>query len=313
MANGQSMKSARIGVVGAGAIGCFYGAKLALAGYDVHFLMRRDLSTVRERGLRIHSGGRELHLRNVNAYASTEEIGKCDIVIIAVKTTSNPALPELLKPMVGRETAILTLQNGLGNEEFLAGHFGSGRIMGGLCFVCLNRVDYGVVEHYGHGTVSIGEYEGGPRDRTLAIIAALRQAGIEAKAVVDLEEERWRKLIWNVPFNGLSIVAGGITVDRIVSDPGLLNLTIGLMREVAAAARAIGHEIGDDFLESRIANTRLMGAYKPSSLLDYLAGREVEVESIWGEPLRAAQSRGVLTPRLEMLHTLLRHLTCVGG
>ncbi len=313
MVHGQNMKSARIGIVGAGAVGCFYGAKLAKAGYDVHFLMRRDLVTVRERGLRIRSGEKELHLPNVNAYGSSEEIGNCDVVIIAVKTTSNHALPELLTPMVGSRTTILTLQNGLGNEDFLAGHFGSDRVMGGLCFVCLNRVDYGVVEHYGHGSVSIGGHKGVPLDRTRAIVAALREAGIEAKVVVDLEEERWRKLVWNVPFNGLSIAAGGVTVDRIISDPGLLDLTLGLMREIAAAARAFGHEIGDDFLESRIANTKLMGAYKPSSLLDYLARREVETESIWGEPLRAAQSRGVLTPRLEMLYALLRQLTSCDG
>ena len=312
MSDGQRITSGRIGVVGAGAIGCFYGAKLLKAGYDVHFLMRRDLATVRERGLRIRSEGRELHLPAVNAYESSAEIGECDVVIIAVKTTSNYALPEILKPMVGRKTAILTLQNGLGNEEFLAGHYGSERIMGGLCFVCLNRVDYGVVEHLGYGNVSIGEHGGAPRDRTTTMVAALREAGIEAKAVVDLEEERWRKLVWNVPFNGLSIAGGGITVDQILFDPGLLTIALGLMREVAAAARAFDYEIKDDFLESRVANTRLMGAYKPSSLLDYLAGREVEVESIWGEPLRAARSRGVSTPRLEMLYGLLRQLTSIG-
>lgn len=312
MSNGLSKKSGRIGVVGAGAIGCFYGAKLLQAGYDVHFLMRRDLATVRKRGLRIRSEGTEFHLPSVNAYASSAEIGECDVVIIAMKTTSNRALPEILKPMVGRNTAILTLQNGLGNEKFLAGHFGSERIMGGICSVCLNRVDHGVIEHYGYGNVSIGEHEGLPRDRTTALVAALREARIEAKAVLDLKEERWRKLVWNVPFNGLSIAGGGITVDRIVSDPGLLNIALGLMREVVAVASAFGHEIEDIFLESHVANTRLMGAYKPSSLLDFLSGREVEVESIWGEPLRAAQSRGVSTPRLEMLYALLRQLTAIG-
>jgi 2-dehydropantoate 2-reductase len=303
------MKSARIGIVGAGAVGCFYGARLAHAGYQVHFLMRRDLAAVRERGLTIRSDGRQLHLPNVNAYASTNEIGVCDVVIVAVKTTSNHFLPELLKPMVGEGTAILTLQNGLGNEDFFAGHFGPDRVMGGLCFVCLNRIDYGIVEHLGHGTISIGEFQGKPCSRTKAIVGALLEAGIEAKVVDDLMAERWRKLVWNVPFNGLSIVAGGITVDRIISDPGLLDLTVSLMREVTGAACAFGHDISDDFLESRIASTRLMGAYKPSSLLDYLAGHEVEVESIWGEPLRAAESRGVSTPRLRMLYTLLRQLT----
>lgn len=307
------MRISKIGVVGAGAIGCYYGGMLARAGFDVRFLMRGDLETVRERGLLIRSGGEEIHLPHVGAYGSTSEMGECDLVIVAVKATSNGDLPGLLEPLLGERTPILTLQNGLGNEAFLAEHFGERRVMGGLCFVCLNRVEPGVIEHYGHGTVSVGEYLGGPKERTHAVVEALSRAGIEAKAVEDLANERWRKLVWNVPFNGLTIAAGGVGVDRVIGDPAMLKLTWALMNEVVATASALGHEISPDFLESRIGNTRRMGDYKPSSLVDFIEGRAVEIEAIWGGPLRVAAELGVAVPRLEMLHTLLVQLTAKTG
>ena len=136
----------RIAIVGAGAIGLYYGGKLAQFGRDVHFLLRSDYETVRKRGLRIRSKTENIHLARVNAYRSTAEIGPCDLVIVAVKTTGNAELPPLIGPLLGEKTVILTLQNGLGNEEFLAARFGAERILGGLCFISLSRTQPGVVE-----------------------------------------------------------------------------------------------------------------------------------------------------------------------
>lgn len=305
------MRNPKIAVVGAGAVGCFYGGLLARSGGDVHFLMRRDLEVVRTHGLRIRSEGREIILKNLPVYESTREIGECDLVIVAVKTTSNTALPELLKPVAGKDTVILSLQNGLGNEAFLAERFGPGRVMGGLCFVCLNRVGRGVVEHFGHGSLSIGEFVGLPRERTREVVDAFRKAGIDARVVENLDLECWRKLVWNVPFNGLTIAAGGVTVAEVLADSGLRMLARELMEEILATAAGLGHGIPENFIEGQFAKTEVMGRYKPSSLIDFLEGSAVEVEAIWGEPLRAAQSAGVATPRLEMLYILLRHLTAI--
>jgi len=300
----------RIAVVGSGAIGCYYGGKLAASGHDVHFLMRADLETVRRRGLVIHSvEAPDVVLPHVHAYASTAEIGPADLVIVAVKTTSNKALETLIPPLLHAGTALVTLQNGLGNEAFLAERFGEERVMGALCFVCLNRTAPGVIEHFGHGTISIGEYKEKPKPRTQAFVEALCQAGIDAVAVENLIAERWRKLVWNVPFNGLSIAAGNVTTDRILADPGLAELARGLMREVIAIAAARGHDIPVSFMDFQIERTREMGPYAPSSLLDYRAGLPVEVESIWGEPFREACEAGLNTGRLEALYYLLKGLT----
>ena len=302
----------RIAVVGSGAVGCYYGGKLAAVGRDVHFLMRADLETVRRNGLTIRSTEHpDLVLPRVQCHGSTEEIGPVDLVLIAVKTTSNAALEKLVPPLLHSGTAIVTLQNGLGNEAFLAERFGAERIMGALCFVCLNRIAPGVIRHQGHGAISIGEYHGTPQPRTKALVDALCAAGIKASAVDNLMTERWRKLVWNVPFNGLSIAAGGLTTDKILAAPGMEELVRGLMREVCAIADALGHSIDPAYIDFQIERTRPMGAYHPSSLLDYTAGLPVEVESIWGEPLREARRAGVDAGRLEALYSLLKTLTSV--
>lgn len=304
----------KIAVVGSGAIGCYYGARLARAGEDVHFLMRGDLAAVRERGLTVTIPEETFHLAPAQFHtaATPAEIGPCDIVLVALKTTANAAFRELIAPLLHASTAIVTLQNGLGSDEELAAAFGPERILGALCFICVNRLAPGDISCTSPGTIGFGEYQRPATDRLRAIAEKFTRAGIKATVHDNLMELRWRKLIWNVPFNGLSIAAGGITTDKIMADPALEAEAAALMREIAAAAAAHGYDIPDSFIRKQLDITRPMGPYKPSSLIDYLAGREVEVESIWGEPLRRAKAKNVPTPRLEMLHALLRSLASPG-
>ena len=271
--------------------------------------MRADLAAVRAHGLTIVTRGETVKLPDVKASATTREIGPCDLVIVALKATANAALEELLPPLLGPETVVITLQNGLGNEEFIAQRWGTERTMGALCFVCLNRTAPGVVEHYDHGTLSIGEFCRPAFPRAHAIAAAFREAGIEASAVDNLVTERWRKLLWNIPFNGLAIAAGGATVADVLADEDLRLLARELMEEALAAARRLGHEIPDEFADWQIERSYSMGAYKPSSMLDWQARRPVEVEAIWGEPWRQGIAVGAGMARLETLYRLLKKLT----
>lgn len=295
----------KIAIVGSGAVGCYYGALLAQAGEEVHFLMRADLETVQKEGLRIQKPDGKILIKPAHAHGRTEDIGPCDLVIIALKATSNDALPALLPPLLKEETQILTLQNGLGNEAFLEKHFGAERVLGGLCFICLNRIAPGVVENFFPGYVVIGEARGGPQERTRKLVEMWQRAGTVCHLAENLEEERWRKLCWNIPYNGLSIVAGGIDTEKILAQPSLVELIRALLREVQAIARKLGHGIEDSFLQRQLDNTYPMGPYKPSSLIDFQLDRAVEVEAIWGEPLRQAKQAGVEAPRLEMLYWLL--------
>jgi 2-dehydropantoate 2-reductase len=296
----------RIAVVGAGAIGCYYGAKLAYFGRDVHFLMRGDVQEIRRFGLRIRGKGENLRVAKVHHHSSTEEIGPCDLVLVAVKATSNGDLLKLIPPLLHERTMLLTLQNGFGNEEFIAENFDAERVLGGLCFVCLNRVSSGVIEHFDHGRVAIGEYNRGPQPRTHDVAWEFKRCGVVCGVVENLALERWRKLVWNIPFNGLSIAAGGIDTAAILSDDHLRSECLALMDEVILAANKCGFPLPAAAALELVKRTESMGAYKPSTLIDFQAGRPLEIESIWGEPLRRAAVAGAFTPRLQELYEKLK-------
>jgi 2-dehydropantoate 2-reductase len=299
----------RIAVIGSGSVGLYYGGKLAARGFDVCFLMRSGYDEASRRGIWIHSvESEEICLRHPAIFRNVREIGPRDLVIVALKATSNGALERLVPPLLRRNTRLLTLQNGLGNEEFLAGHFGAQRVLGGLCFVCLTRRTPASVDHFGHGMLSIGDYGRATSPGAANIVEAFRESGIDARLVSDLEAERWRKLVWNIPFNGLAVAEGGLTVDKILSDPVRHARRRALMNETITAANALGYPIEQEYADLQIERTYPMGAYQPSTLVDWLAGKEVEVEAIWGEPLRRAKGVGLSLSHLQRLYEELKEL-----
>jgi 2-dehydropantoate 2-reductase len=295
-----------IAIVGSGALGSYYGARLALAGNDVRFLLRSDLATVRAHGIRLREKDATRHLARAVAWGRPEEIGPVDLVLVTLKTTANAALAELLPPLIGPRTAVLTLQNGLGNEEQIAALVGAERVLGGLCYIGVTREAPGeITGYYTPGSMALGEFGRPVSERVRAAETLFAGLWVKTRVVDNLAEARWQKLIWNVPYNGLAIAGGGITTDRILADPVLAAQVRPLMDEVAAAARQFGHEVSAAFIQAQIDVTPGMGAYRPSSLVDFLAGREVEVEAIWGEPLRRAQAAGLAMPRLAALYRAL--------
>lgn len=298
-----------VAVVGSGAIGLYYGARLGLAGADVRFLMRGDLGAVRSRGsVLIHEKDRTLELRPAAVFGEPSEIGPVDLVLVTLKTTANAELERFIRSMIGPATAILTLQNGLGSDEYLASLFGAERVLGGLAFIASTRTAPGEVTCYHPGSITLGEFGRPAGDRAHAFADQFTTAGVKVRIVENLLEARWRKLVWNVPFNGLA-VAYNETTDRLCGNPATAAEVCALMKEVQLAATAFGFAIPDKFLEQQFDVTPPMGAYQPSSLVDFRAGREVEVEAIWGEPLRRAQKAGVATPRLAALYDRLKAAT----
>lgn len=297
-------------LVGPGAVGLYYGGLLAADGQQVHVLARSDASALKAQGIIISrvqakSGEvlKETAIRPASVATDASTIGPVDIVLIAAKTTVNPQLIEPLKALVepGR-TAILSLQNGVGNAEFYARHFPDNPILSGLCFVCVNRVVPGVVENYHPGRVEIGSL--GDRWPELArqAVDAFSAAGVKTGFSAVLDAALWRKLCWNVPFNGLSIAAGAITCDQILADPALKTRARGLMEELQAAAASLGHTIDDSFLQGQFDVTEKMGAYQPSSLIDFVENRPVEVEAIWGEAVRRGRKAGLEMSELQKLY-----------
>jgi 2-dehydropantoate 2-reductase len=316
----------KIAVLGCGALGSFYGANLCRAGHEVHFLLRSDYEAVRQRGVCIESAEESFRVNPLCARAP-QEIGVADLVLIGLKTTANGVLPQLLPPLTGSHTAILTLQNGLGNEAAVAAIAGAEKTMGGVCFVCLNRIAPGKILHLAHGAVVLGEWGRPPQARTHQISQAFAGAGVSCKVAENLQQARWEKLVWNIPFNGLGVagVAGleavlqgrmapgtrlqsCLTTDLLLSHPGWEKLARELMMETIAAARAQGLDVPESAADRQMERTRQMGAYKSSTLLDYEIGRPLELEGLFLEPLRRARQAGVACPRLAALCGVLSQL-----
>jgi len=299
----------KVALVGPGAVGGYYGAMLALNGYDVHFLFRSTFGAVESEGLwLVHhaQGGRKESVNGLQAHTSTESIGICDWVIVATKATANSELNDTLRPLLGEHTNLLTLQNGMGNVENLAHAFGGDRtIIAGLCFTCINRTAPHVIESLLPGYVQFGEFGQSISEEGMKMVHAFESSGVKVRVAESLDEALWRKLCWNVPFNGLAIAGGGITTDLILADPALKKRSHELMLEIQAGAKAYGIEIEDAFLERQFELTKPMGPYKPSSLIDFLDGKPVEVYAIWGEALRRGEAKGILMPELKkLLHQL---------
>lgn len=295
-----------IAVVGAGAVGLYFGGRLAAAGEDVRFLVRSDFEGLRQNGLTVESIAGDYRIDAPQVFRRPEEIGPVDLVLVTWKTTANRHYEEVLPPLVGASTVVLTMQNGLGNTERLSELFGPERIMGGLCFVCINRIEPGLVRHTGGGRVTVGEVSCGGSERLDKLVKRFQAAAIDCMGVIDLAQAQWMKLVWNVPFNGLTIAEGGIDTQALLEMPGGEDEVRALMAEVRAGAKALGHDIPATFPDRQIEVTRPMGCYRPSSMIDYVAGRDVEIESIWEEPLRRAMAAGADLPRWEQLLERIR-------
>lgn len=293
-------------IIGAGALGLYYGALLQRSGVETHFLLRRDYQAIKQAGLQVYSVTGDFYLPQVHAWRTPAEMGKADLVIVGLKTFANDSYQQLIAPLLKDTTTILTLQNGLGNEESLAELFGAERVVGGVAFLCSNRGEPGTVHHLGAGRIILGEFAGKGLERVTQLAAMFSAAGVDCKTTADLKRARWEKLVWNIPFNGLAALLLQ-SVDRLLAVTETRKLVRELMLEVIAAGNRQGlrSDIPAKFAESMLEFTDSMGAYKPSMQIDREEGRELEIGSIFRIPLKFAAEKGVAMPRVEMLATLL--------
>ncbi|MDD2271407.1 MAG: putative 2-dehydropantoate 2-reductase [Desulfuromonadaceae bacterium] len=296
----------KIAIIGSGALGLYYGAMLQRSGHEVHFLLRRDYEAITSNGLTVHSVNGDFCLPVVSGHRTPDTIGPVELVIVGLKTFANNHLYDLVSPLVATETQILTLQNGLGNEELLAELFGAERILGGVAFLCSNRGESGHVHHLGGGRIIIGEYEQRDNVRLVQIVSAFSSAGIECKATGDLKKARWEKLVWNIPFNGLCALLQQ-SVDKLLKVNGCRKLVRDLMVEVIAAANTqdLSQVIPEAYADEMLEFSDGMGEYKPSMQIDREEGRTLEIEAILRVPLGYGRQHGVDMLRTEMLAVLL--------
>ena len=256
----------KYGVIGVGAIGGFYGCKLAYSGQEVHFLLHSDYQFVKEHGMQVDSCDGSFHLDHVNVYQYTKDMPKCDVVIVGLKTTNNRLLPELLTPLLKEDTVVVLIQNGIGVEADVQAMFPG-----------------------------------------VQILDDFKKAGIQA-ASVPYEEARWKKAVWNMPFNGMTVALNTRT-DLLLKCPATRQLIRDLMMEVVGAAQHLGvTEVTEAFADKMIETTDAMTPYSPSMKLDYDFRRPMEIYYLYTRPIEIARNAGYPMSKLEMLEAELKFL-----
>lgn len=308
----MSNRNRNYAVVGTGALGGFYGARLQKAGFEVHFLLRSDYDRVKKHGLVVESPDGDFTLEQVRAYRDANKMPKCDVIILALKTTQNHCLAKVLPPLLKDSSVVLVLQNGLDAEPEVAKIVGDQRVIGGLCFLCSYKVSPGHICHLDYGTITLGEYardykHTGITDRMHHIASDFKRAGIPMKLSEDLLLSRWKKLVWNIPYNALSVILDART-DELMENPHILALVEQIMAEVIAGAKSCDRIIANDFIELMLERTHKMKPYRTSMKIDYDESRPLEVEAILGNPLRIAEKAGIKMPQTSVLYRMLKFM-----
>ncbi len=298
----------KIAILGAGALGCYYGARLAEAGHDVCFIGRSVYEPLKAGGLHVESVHGDMHLPQVNVCRRAEECGPVDLVIVCWKTTSNDQLGAYLPALVHGGTEILTLQNGMGNAEAISAYVPEERVYIGLCFVCCMMDIPGKIRHLEGGEIQFAPFVSSATGtgRAEEFAAIFGQAGIATSAFEHAEQIQWCKLTWNIPFNGLCVAHGGISVKKLFTMQGEPERAEAIMQEVCATAEKRGYPLPMDIVSRQMERTRIMGEFIPSSAVDLQRGRPVEYDAIWGQTLERAREAGVAVPHWEKLAADIR-------
>ena len=294
-------------IIGTGAVGSYYGGKLAHAGCDVHFLLHSDYEYVKQHGLQVDSCDGSFHLDHPHVYHHTADMPKADVVIVALKTTRNHLLATLLPPLLHKDTLVLLIQNGIGPEPELQKQFPDLYLAAGLAFICSSKTEPGRVNHQCYGSINIGNYSCKDTRIMDQLIADFNQAGVKALEV-EYREARWKKAVWNMPFNGMTVVMNAQT-NQLLANPAMRGLIHCQMMEVIGAAQALGvQNIDASFADKMMDMTLTMTPYSPSMKLDYDFHRPMEIAYLYSHAIAEAHAVGYSMPCLEMLEAQLKFL-----
>ena len=294
-------------IVGAGALGGYYGGRLAQNGKEVHFLYHTEYDYVKEHGLSVKSVKGDFHLDNMNVYNDSSLMPKCDVILVTLKTTQNDILPAILPSLIKPSSVVVLVQNGLGYEQKLGTEMPGVRIAGALAFICASRVSQGHILHADYGEITLGFHNFTDDELAANIKSDFESSNVKCIFGNDLNFLRWRKLVWNIPYNGLA-VALHTTTDRLMKNPSSRQLVTDLMNEVVCGARACGAMIKPDFVQRMLDNTDNMEPYAPSMRLDYDNHRKMEIEAIYSNPFNIALKAGYEMKKVHMLEQQLRFI-----
>ncbi len=301
--------SEKILIIGAGAIGSFYGSLLAKTEHEVSVVARSDYDFVAENGINIESTLGHWIFNPCHVVKTVADYPEqADFVVICTKVTDEVNRIELMRGAIGPDTVIVLIQNGINIEADIAKAFPDNLLISGLAFICVTRIKPGSIQHTAYGRLIVGNYPQGVTDKTYQFATLFEDSGIDCKTTDNVVTARWQKTVWNAPFNPLSVLSDGLDTHTMLNtqEPYIR----AIMSEVAAIAKALGHPLRADIVDLNIESTRQMDPYKTSMLLDFEHGRTMEIESILGNAVRAAQNTGIPTPYLSSLYSLMKLRTC---
>ena len=300
----------RYGVIGTGAIGGYYGARLAQSGQEVHFLLHKDYDYVKEHGLQVDSCNGSFHLDEPHVYRQTGDMPQCDVVLVCLKSVNNHLLRELLPPLLQPSTLVVLIQNGIGVEQDVAQMFPGLQLAAGLAFICSAKTEPGRIDHQCYGQINLGNYSCDDPALVEQVVADFNAAGVKA-GLVEYQEARWKKAVWNMPFNGMTVALNTQT-NLLLQHEATRQLIREQMLEVIGAAQHLGvKNIDASFAEKMIKMTDEMTPYSPSMKLDFDFHRPMEIHYLYTRPLQIAREAGFRMPKLEMLEAELRFLSKV--
>lgn len=293
-------------LVGAGAVGVYFSARLAQAGAEITVAARSDYETVKEQG---YSGScstgnfvwKPRVIRNAAEFG-----GAAKAIIIATKALPEVDLASMVRPAVGRDTVFILIQNGLDVENDLHRSFPDNKLISAVAYIGVSRLAPGKIVQDGMARLTLGLYPEGNAPEIEELCQAWNQAKVECHATDDIELVRWRKLLWNVPFNPISVLTDGYDTNQMMEDAEVAELAEKLMKEVQMVAAASGKILEDSMIEDNLSYTRNFPAYKTSMLLDFINRRPLEIDAIVGSVMRRARKYGVATPIMDTVYTLLK-------
>jgi 2-dehydropantoate 2-reductase len=291
-------------VYGAGAVGAFFGGRLARAGADVTFLARgAQLAALRDHGLTVHSVEGDFALP-VRAVGRLEDAPDPDLVLLAVKAHDVPAAARALVERLGPGARVMSLQNGVESPLLLGAVLGPERVIAATAFIGARVEAPGVVAHTAAGMIRAGRYPEGTSETVEGVAAFLADHGVRITVSPRIRRDLWRKLLWNVGFNGPSALTRA-TVGRMLGRAGVFWLIRGLVTEAAAVARAEGIDLPFDVVERTCGETEGLADFKTSMLQDVEAGRPVERDPFYGFLEREGERLGVDTPLASLVNDAL--------
>ena len=298
----------KILVIGAGAIGAFYGGVLARAGCEVSAVARAGFAEISRDGYRIESALGDLSWRPAQLLRSSADFrGNPDLLLVCLKLAAGTDPVALIRPALGERTAIVLVANGIDVEVPVAAAFPEHELVSGVAYAAVSRDPDGVIRHHSQYTrLVLGRYPSGSSITAQRLVELLKKGGSSGAVSEDIVGARWQKSTWNTVLNPVSALGGGLGSRDILGSTLTTHFVRDAIGEFIAVAAAAGHPMAEDTIDKLIAGTLKLPNYVSSMGQDFLAGRPMETEALLGNVVRIAQRHGVSVPRLDTLYALLK-------